>query len=308
MAAALQTSLYQRVILIDTQVVLETKPLDQLPWSEMGEGPLLLLVCRQVQTEIDAKKSDGRLGRRSRNFNKLLDKFFERQAPVEIVAGPPRVDVALMRNSLIDWAAYDGLDSNDGDDKIVAQALHALVDEPDRIELLSHDLRPRDAAMNAGLPAIKLPEHWLREPEPSTQERDRIKLENELRVLRTEQPSIEVSIEAITPQPWTKVIVSPASDDEARIITAAILQAAPRHERSNIHGFAVFDYDTSFDRRHQEWRENFLYKDLPAMHLGLQKLHAQNRIRVRIENIGPISAEGLSLEVRSGNMTLHSIA
>lgn len=57
MKLALQTSSYRRVIWIDTQVVLETKPIEQLPWSELGEGPLLLLVCRQVQTEIDAKKA-----------------------------------------------------------------------------------------------------------------------------------------------------------------------------------------------------------------------------------------------------------
>ena len=42
------------------------------------------------------------------------------------------------------------------------------------------------------------------------------------------------------------------------------------------------------------------------MHLGLQRLHAQHRVRITIENGGPITAEGLSLEVRSGNTQLHS--
>ena len=98
----LDTSGYRRVIVIDTQVVLETRPLEQLPWSDFGEGPLLLLVCRQVQSEIDAKKNDGRLGTRARSFNKLLDSFLEARLPVTLVGGPARVDVALVANSRID--------------------------------------------------------------------------------------------------------------------------------------------------------------------------------------------------------------
>lgn len=66
MSGVLNISAYDRALIIDTQVVLETKPLDQLPWGEFGQGPILLLVCRQAQSEIDAKKNDGRLGTRAR--------------------------------------------------------------------------------------------------------------------------------------------------------------------------------------------------------------------------------------------------
>lgn len=40
MPEPLATSGYDRVIVIDTQVVLEAKPLDQLPWAEFGDGPI----------------------------------------------------------------------------------------------------------------------------------------------------------------------------------------------------------------------------------------------------------------------------
>lgn len=306
MASLLQTSSYQRVILIDTQVVLETKPLEQLPWSELGEGPFLLVVCRQVQSEIDAKKNDGRLGTRARSFNRRLDSFLESRIPVAVVGGLPRVDVALLAHARIDWATLDNLDADDGDDKIVAQALHALVDDRMRIELLSHDMRPRDAAITNGLRAIKLPEHWLREPEPSPDERERIRLERELRVLRAEQPAIKVSIDAVTPEPWSKVTIEAASEQQTEVIRTAILRAAPRPNNGSPLGLNLEDRDYSFDDRRRNWREKLSTVVLPLMHVGLRRLHAQHRFTVRIENVGAITAEGLSLEVRSGNAVLHS--
>lgn len=306
MSNILNISAYNRVLVIDTQVVLETKPLDQLPWGEFGQGPVLLLVCRQAQSEIDAKKNDGRLGTRARSFNKLLDSFLETRLPAKLFAGPPRVDVALVANARIDWDALDDLDRDDGDDRIVAQALHALVDDRTRLELLSHDMRPRDGAITHGLGAIKLPEHWLRAPEPSPDERERARLERELRVLRTEQPMIEVRVEATTPLPWRKLVMEPASNEQTEAIQSAILRAAPRQDREDALGFSSMNRDYSFDDRKRKWRERLVAKDLPAMHLGLQRLHAQHRVRITIENVGPITAEGLSLEVRSGNTQLHS--
>ncbi len=306
MSGVLNTSAYERVLVIDTQVVLETKPLDQLPWSEFGQGPVLLLVCRQAQSEIDAKKNDGRLGSRARSFNKLLDNFLETRSPVELLAGPPQVDVALVANTKINWDALDNLDRDDGDDRIVAQALHALVDDRSRLELFSHDMRPRDGAIMHGLGASKLPEHWLRAPDPSPDERERARLKRELQLLRTEQPTIEVRVEAITPLPWRKLAVEPASGEQREAIQNAILRAAPWQARNDALGnFSMFR-DHSFDERKRKWHEQLVAKDLPAMHLGLQRLHAQHRVRITIENVGPITAEGLSLEVRTGNAELHS--
>lgn len=306
MTSVLNISAYDRVLIIDTQVVLETKPLDQLPWGEFGQGPILLLVCRQAQSEIDAKKNDGRIGTRARSFNKLLDSFLETRSPAGLVGGPPRVDVALVANAKIDWDVLDDLDRDDGDDRIVAQALHALVDDRTRLELLSHDLRPRDGAITHGLRAVKLPEHWLRAPEPSPDERERARLERELRVLRTEQPAIEVRVEAITPLPWRKVAIASASNEQTEVIQNAILRAAPHQDRGDALGFSSMNRDYSFDDRKRKWRERLVAADLPAMHIGLQRLHAQHRVRITIENVGSITAEGLSLEVRSGNTELHS--
>lgn len=307
MTEPISLSAYARAIIIDTQVVLETKPLDQLPWGELGSGPLLLLVTRQVQSEIDAKKNDGRLGRRARAFNKLLDSFLESRLPATLSAGPPRVDVALVANARIDWAVLDDLDGGDGDDRIVAQALYAQVDDRTRLEVLSHDMRPRDAAATHGLRAVRLPEHWLREPEPSPEQREIARLEREVRLLRTEQPAINVSVEAITPAPWRKVAVAPAPAEHAARLRSAILATIPEQETRGSFQFASALHDHSFEERVEEWRKRLEGRELPAMHLGLERLYAQKRIAVTVSNVGAIPAEGLSLEIRSGNATLHTL-
>ena len=88
MASPLVTRSYDRVVLIDSQVVLEAKPLEQLPWADLFQGSILLLVARQVQTEIDRRKNDGRLGQRARAFNRLLDGFIVSRVPSQILANP----------------------------------------------------------------------------------------------------------------------------------------------------------------------------------------------------------------------------
>ncbi|PZT91728.1 MAG: hypothetical protein DI637_01665 [Citromicrobium sp.] len=304
-AIPLNTAAYDNVVLIDSQVVLEAKPLDQLPWGDLFMGSILLLVARQVQTEIDRRKNDGRLGKRARAFNKLLDSYITSRTPSEILKSP-KVDVATVANRPIDWNALDDLDRDDPDDRIVAQALNARLDKPDRIVLLSHDMRPRDAAATNGLSAMKLPEEWLRDPEPSPDQRRIAELEARTKLLSTDQPQLEVRLKAITPTPWIYREVEEAITSKSSALLNAKLANAPTQSRSDPYGLRFGTYDYSHDDRVATWQA-IMREDLPLMHRGLTKLHAQHRIQVTVENIGSISAEDLSLEIRTGNTVLHSI-
>lgn len=306
MTDALLTSDYDHVVVIDTHVVLEAKPLDQLPWSDLFLGSVLLLVARQVQTEIDGKKNDGRLGKRARAFNKLMDGYIETRVPSPVLANP-RVDVATLANRRINWDALDDLDRDDPDDRIVAQVLNAIVDDPSRLVLLSHDMRPRDAARNHGLHAKKLPETWLREPEPSPDQRRINELEGRLRILNAEQPQLSVRLEVVTGEPWQYREVAEATPEQTHAILEQGLGTAPQQRRGGPFDLGgIGTYDHSHDDRVEEW-EAVMREDIPLMHQGLTKLFAQHRIKVTVENEGSISAEGLSLEIRSGNAILHSV-
>lgn len=301
----LATAGYDNVVVIDTQVVLETKPLDQLPWGELFPGSVLLLVARQVQTEIDGKKNDGRLGKRARVFNKLVDGFIETRVPAPVIVSP-RVDVATMASRRIDWDALDDLDRDDGDDRIVAQALNAIVDDPSRLVLLSHDMRPRDAAHRHGLKARKLPETWLREPEPSPDQRRMSELEGKLRLLSFDQPQLVVRLQVVTPEPWRYREIAEATSEQTRSILERRLATALQHQRSGPFDIAITGYDYSHKDRVKAW-ETAIREDIPLLHRGLTRLLAQHRILVTVENEGSVSAEGLSLEIRSGNTVLHSL-
>lgn len=304
MPEPLSTTGYDNVVLIDSQVVLEARPLDQLPWTELFTGTILLLVTRQVQTEIDRRKNDPRLGKRARAFNKLLDGFITHRVPSPVLTDP-RVDVATVANRPIDWSAIDDLDRDDSDDRIVAQALNALVDEPGRLVLLSHDMRPRDAAATHGLSAVRLPETWLREPEPTPAERRITELEAKIRLLSASQPEVTVRLAAITPALWAYREVGEVSTEQASMLRNLILYRAPRPPRDPFgNDMMVGDYD--FGSRFAEW-ERGIRRNIPLLHRGLTRLYAQHRLCVSIENVGSIPAESLSLEIRSGNALLHSV-
>ena len=306
MKRLLETSSYARVPAIDTHVVLETRPLDQLPWSEMGDGPILLVVCRQVQSEIDAKKGDRRLGERSRAFNRLLDPNVETGVPATLRPDGPRVDVAVMRNARIDWEAHDDLDRDDADDRIIAQLLNALVDDRSHLELFSHAMRPRDAARANDLAATKLPEHWLRDKAPTPEQGEIVRLQRKLRIATADQPIITVDVEALGDRPWVGSTILPATEVERAKIQDRILHDNPEPRIPSRVSPPRMHEDSSLLDRYHEWRDRLVRVDLPAMHQGLTRLCSQQRLRVTVRNAGAISAEGLSLEIRSGNTTLHA--
>lgn len=305
-AEPLRIAGYDRVLVIDTHVVLETKPLTQLPWSDVSTGSILLLVPRQVATEIDAKKRDSRLGERARAFNRLLDAYFESRSPAPMITGQPSVDVAMMAHDRIDWDALDDLDRDDGDDRIVAQALNARVDDRSRLELLSHDLRPREAAITHGLKATKLPEAWLRPPEPSPHERRIAAMKEELDILRANQPELEAFIHSES-TPLCRLKVVAATADEVTKVEREIRRRHPGPPRPSGSVFLADPFaDTSLPGRHAAWARRLVQQDLPAMHHGAERLYAQHVLTITVKNVGAVAAANLSVEVRSGNATLHS--
>lgn len=303
MTCPLSTCDYDHVIVIDSQVVLEAKPLDQLPWADLFPGSVLLLVTRQVQSEIDAKKNDGRLGKRARDFNKLLEPFIETRTPASIL-GSPRIDVATLTNGPIDWALLDDLDRDDGDDRIVAQMINARVDDPARLVLLSHDMRPRDAARTHGLSAVRLPETWLREPDASPAARRIAELQERVRLLSVDQPQLSVRVELVGAGSWLYREVASGTPEQLLTLLERKLASAPAPRRSGRFDISFSSHDPTHADRLDAW-ETMMRQDIPLVHLGLSKLFAQHRLLITVENVGTVSAEDISIEIRSGNTRLH---
>jgi len=64
MTDRIDVSSYDHAFALDTQMVFEARPLAQLDWSSLSQGPILLAILLQVSAEVDARKRDGHLGQR----------------------------------------------------------------------------------------------------------------------------------------------------------------------------------------------------------------------------------------------------
>ncbi|MGT2504773.1 hypothetical protein ACVOMS_35905 (plasmid) [Bradyrhizobium guangxiense] len=166
---------------MDSMVALEAKPLANLPWAEIdAAGPVLVLVVPQVMKEIDKRKRDGRLGRRARDFNRLIAPAAESGSAVQISVGPPQVNIAFAQIGRIDWDALQDLDPEEGDARVVAQVLNAAGVPAGVKTLFSYDNNPIAMASRHGIKVRKLPESWLMEPEPSPHEKELLRLKGKI--------------------------------------------------------------------------------------------------------------------------------
>ena len=301
----MSTESYERVFALDTQMVFEARPLEQLDWQSLSAGPVLLLILPQVSAEIDARKRDGRLGQRARALNRQLDPSIETGEPATIVEHPIRIDIAYVANRTIDWSPLDDLERDNGDDRIVAQALNAVVDDPSRVELMSFDSRPRAAARRHGLRALKPDESWLLEPEPSPADRRVAELENRVRLLQVTEPALRVSIRAVDPEPLMRHQIQPIPADLVETISGMILTNNPRKSTGGFHSIGLHinsSYDEEYDLYEKEIRE----RDIPALHTGVARWFSAYPIEVILENVGALAAEHVTVEIRSGNSRLHA--
>ena len=295
------TSAYSRVLLLDTQMIFEARPLEQLPWHELSSEAILLLVTTQVMTEVDGKKRDGRLGPRARAFNRLIEPNVESGTPTTILSGPPKVDLALVSNGRIDWATLDDLEDDNGDDRIIAQALSARIDRPSVIEILSFDARPRAAARRHGLAAIRPDESWLLESEPSPAAKRVAELEQQIAVLSATQPQPRITMRLVGDQPLDYFDVAPLEDDASKQLLRTVRRSYPRanFEPFSMHRAPGYDLD------YAEWAETLAERDIPSIHAGLARFYSQHEIVIELSNEGQVPAEHLCLEFSANDCRLH---
>jgi hypothetical protein len=302
MKHALDVSAYSTVLFIDSMVALEGKPLSAQPWHEIdATGPILVLVVPQVNAEVDKRKRDGRLGKRAREFNRLIGPAAESGASVRISNGPPVVDIALAACDRIDWDTLDDLDPDEGDAKVVAQVLHAQGVPPDRKLLFSQDINPIAMASRRGLRCLRMPEHWLLEPEPSPNEKELSRLKGRVRELETTQPDLTV---VVTFEAFEKLLlheIRSLTDDEKQVFAAWIITKNPRVQDRP--GAAYWSSD--YHRRYTEYQNKTVPNHVVALHRRLEAQYNQIPFSLRLENRGHIQAENLVVKMKAIGGTLN---
>lgn len=295
-------SKYKSIVFIDTMVVLHGQPLDKQPWKEIDPfGPILVLIVPQVQTEIDKRKLDGRLSARARAFSRLIRPSVSKGGePIQIVSGPPVVDIGMAFPKQIPWEKLD-LDKGEGDDVIVAQILHLSDLPPSLAVLISHDGNPLAKASRHGIKVAPLSDKWLLSPEPSPAEKENTRLRAVVEEFQKTEPGleVEVSIEAVSTVKAYKV--EPLSKDEQKALHQRLVQENPRNDVSPSHlhwarAGSTYDYNKYCDRT--------LFRHATNFHDRVETMFNQHEFCVQIKNAGSIPAENLIVEITSSGASI----
>lgn len=289
---------------LDSNIILECRPLHDLPWEEVDpSGPILALITPTVIKEIDSKKQDGRIGKRAREFNRLIAPVAAGGAPIVIRESMPRVELALASSTRIKWDHFDDLDPDDGDSCIVAEVLHAKDITHSGKVLVSHDIKPIAFASNYDLLTHHVSDNWLRPTEPHPKDRELQKLTQQLAAYRSKEPAFKIEIELVEKEPLTIIQIQNLSNSEKSDILEHIYALNPPVEQAG-DSFGLYrtlpSYDHYYEQRYEKYR-NKLPRFVDEYELHLERAYNQSRFKVRVVNIGEIQAEHLHIEVNAKN-------
>ncbi len=297
---------YKVKAFLDTNIILEGRPLAELPWQEIdADGPILALMTPTAIKEVDSKKQDGRIGKRAREFNRLIAPVAAGGAPIIIRESAPRVELALSRAVRIQWDQHDDLDPDDGDSCIVAEVLHARDMSAHGKLLVSHDIKPIAFASNYDLQTLHVSDSWLRQPEPHPKDREIQKLNQQLAQYRETEPAFEIGVELIDAEPVALVRIEDLTDAERATIHRRIHDLnPPMGQAQGPFGITPMNFDHTYDKRFEAYRKRipvFLSNYAQRM----ERLFNQARFRLTVANTGKVQAENLLVEVSVTNGWLH---
>jgi hypothetical protein len=295
---------YSTILFMDSMVALEGKPLASQPWQEIDPvGPILLLVVPQVSKEIDKRKRDGRIGKRAREFNRLIGPAAELAVPTRISEGPPVVDLGIAACQRINWDALDDLDPEEPDARVVAQILHADGVPPERKLLFSQDINPIAMASRHGLKTRKMPEHWLLELEPSPNEKEINRLKARVKELEANEPDLDATLRFGVDEILQLFRVRPLDDDERHRLADRILSENPEVDQPRSSFMTRVDSD--YDHRYKKYRDLTVPTHVATLHKRVETHYNQIPFTLHVENGGHIQAENLVIGLRAVGGTLN---
>lgn len=300
---------YVAKLLIDTNVILEGKDLKDLPWSEIDPtGPILILLLPTLLQEVDSKKRDGRLGLRAREFNRLVSPLASNLDVITIRDASPRVDVALAICRKIQWDEYDELDPNEGDARLVAEALHVKNHTKEELVLLSQDINPLILSRRQGIATLHLAESWLAKMEPSPHEKELAKLKRQVADYARTEPQFEVKASLPNTPPVIYIIAS-LDKSEADALQEKILKNNPRPIQAldQINRLGLGNrYDHTLDDRYDKYRDKIVPAFINQLPRQLELTYGQIPFSFSLRNVGKVRAENMHVEIRCTNGWINS--
>jgi hypothetical protein len=292
---AIDFSVYDLIVAVDSNIILENKPLEQIGWRKIGKfSRVLVVIVPQVSTEIDKFKLNNRLSERVRAFNRHLKKFVKTEMPVELRAKDPQVSLAFMHPGVVDWDALN-LDPREADDKVVGQIAKIKSETRLNIKFLSGDTNPVHLAKGLGIDAEFPDESWLLPADPNPHDKKIREYEAKIKLLESQLPTIEVVVD-FEPSPLEFYEIEPPSEGQLidlikrHWLTDAAMHSTPAISFNLQSGKRVISKE-DIDRYNFKMR-----RDSKDIHKRSSLVRNQFFANVCIENSGKIAAEDLRIE------------
>lgn len=185
----------EHLFVADTNIFFECKNLEDLPWAELGPGPLVIALTKPVMGEIDKhKKGTARTRRRAIDISGRIRAILDTNADDEIIrAQDPRVALRLMPLVKPEPSLADDLDYTVNDDRIVGIGV-ALKQQGAfaTVTLLTDDSVAASTAKSVGLPFQMIPASWRRPAEETPEAKQIKELEKALTIYKSQEPEIKI--------------------------------------------------------------------------------------------------------------------
>jgi hypothetical protein len=291
------------LVYLDSNIVLECKPLHELPWDELGlRYPFCLAFVPQVLKEVDSKKQDGRLYKRAREFNRLLTKVATSSHPMRLPDAKGDIYLTIVGSGRIDWdGVHANEDPGDFDTRVVLEILNAKV-APSRERLfVSNDIKPIWLAGQYGIRVFHAGDAWRRPPEPSPHDKEVQKLKQRVAELEATQPKLAVAINVDLAGFKRFAVRPPEPSEKERLVESFLARNPPPRRVSRgildlqLEGFSD---DVVTQEAYEEFQDSLPeFADKYAELLELE--YGQCPFQVTISNTGPLRAQNLILKIQA---------
>lgn len=193
---AIEGALMEVHLVADTNLFFECKALEELPWSELGYDPVVILLTKPVLNEIDKHKNgSGRTRKRALEIFQRVRGMLESSAQeVEIQASSPRVVLRRTPPSVApDPAHKDHLDYAKTDERLIGIASTLSTQASGyNVRLFTDDTGPASTADGMGVSYLMINESWRRPASETTEEKKIKDLEKDLATYRAQEPKIAI--------------------------------------------------------------------------------------------------------------------
>jgi rRNA-processing protein FCF1 len=303
-------------IFVDTNFFMQHTQYDHLPWSELFDDYIHIIIPRKVISEIDKHKNspNKRISKRANNFTSLLKEL--RNNEITVTRGAHTLTISIGERVNSYQPKLDFLNLSEPDDCIVNEALCWEEHNPDKHYcILTADIHMTLICMDCNVPYVDIPDTWRLPEEKDDRDREIADLKKQM----SKSPLIDIKVKDsfITVDiPEYKEL----SKNEIKELCNYIFSAFPEQaefdtshtRKKGSSQLTVVAYDGRgaqwiypseneikiYKNKYRAWQSNII-DCIAKMHLTLKNHPTRFNFFLELENSGDASAENLELKIET---------